>query len=263
MTTIAEKQGVQFRLNTEVSKIVVEDSQAKRVLTDEGDYEANLIISNADYEYTDRYLLGDGFGNYDKKYWESRTLSPSALIFYIGTNKRIENIRHHNLFFDEYIDQHAKEIYSNPQWPQKPLFYVCCPSKTDSTVAPIGRENLFFLIPVAPGLEDNESIREKYFDRVMSRFESITGEAIRDSIIVKRSYAINDFKADYNSYKGNAYGLANTLMQSAFLKPKIRSKKVKNLFYTGQMTVPGPGVPPAIISGQIVAKEVLKYLGPL
>lgn len=260
MTAIAEEQGVQFRLNTEVNKVVVENSQATRVLTRAGDYDADLVVSNADYEYTDRYLLDANLGNYNQNYWESRTLSPSVLIFYIGINKKIDNLLHHNLFFDEDIDQHAKQIYSNPQWPEKPLFYVCCASKTDTTVAPPGCENLFFLIPVAPGLEDNESIREKYFDLVMSRFELIIGETIRDSIIVKRSYAVNDFKADYNSYKGNAYGLANTLMQSAFLKPKIRSKKVKNLFYTGQMTVPGPGVPPAIISGQIVAKEVLKCL---
>jgi phytoene desaturase len=260
MTSIARGLSVEFRFNTEVNKIITENGRAKRVLTNERDYDADLVISNADYEYTDRYLIDNELRHYDEKYWESRTLSPSALIFYIGTNGRIKNILHHNLFFDEDIDLHAKEIYSNPQWPEKPLFYVCCPSKTDPAVAPINCENLFFLIPVAPGLEDNESIREKYFDLIMSRFESIMGESIRDSIVIKRSYSINDFKADYNAYKGNAYGLANTLMQSAFMKPKIRSKKIKNLFYTGQMTVPGPGVPPAIISGQIVAKEVLKYL---
>lgn len=260
MTSIANEQGVEFRLNTEANKIVIENGCAKSVLTNKGDYEANLVISNADYEYTDRYLIENGLENYNERYWQSRTLSPSALIFYIGINKRIKNILHHNLFFDEDLDQHAKEIYSNPRWPENPLFYVCCPSKTDTSVAPPNCENLFLLIPVAPGLDDNDTIREKYFDLVTSRFESIIGEPIRDSIIVKRSYAINDFKTDYNAYKGNAYGLANTLMQSAFLKPGIRSKKIKNLFYTGQMTVPGPGVPPAIISGQIVAKEVLEYL---
>lgn len=260
MTAIAEEQGVEFRLNTDATKIVVENGRVSRVLTSNRNYEADLVISNADYEYTDRYLIDNGLENYKAKYWDNRTLSPSALIFYIGTNKRIRSIQHHNLFFDEELDQHAKEIYSTPRWPEKPLFYVCCPSKTDPTVAPANCENLFFLIPIAPGLEDNEAIREKCFDLVVSRFELITGEEIRDSIIVKRSYAINDFKSDYNSYRGNAYGLANTLMQSAFMKPKIRSKKIKNLFYTGQMTVPGPGVPPAIISGQIVASEVLKYL---
>ncbi len=260
MTAIAEEQGVEFRLNTDATKIVVENGRVSRVLTSNRNYEADLVISNADYEYTDRYLIDNGLENYKAKYWDNRTLSPSALIFYMGTNKRIRSIQHHNLFFDEELDQHAKEIYSTPRWPEKPLFYVCCPSKTDPTVAPANCENLFFLIPIAPGLEDNEAIREKCFDLVVSRFELITGEEIRDSIIVKRSYAINDFKSDYNSYRGNAYGLANTLMQSAFMKPKIRSKKIKNLFYTGQMTVPGPGVPPAIISGQIVAREVLKYL---
>jgi len=260
MVKVAEQEGVKFCLDTEVSSILVENGFAKAVCTDKGDFETDMVISGVDYEHTDRYLIGEPNSNYDKKYWNSRTLSPSALIFYIGLSRKVKGIEHHNLFFDEDLGQHAKGIYDNPKWPDKPLFYVCCPSKTDSTVASENCENLFFLMPVAPGLDDTEAIREKYFDLLLSRFEAITGENIRPSIVVKRSYAINDFKADYNSYKGNAYGLANTLKQTAFLKPKMRSKKVKNLFYTGQLTVPGPGVPPAIISGQVVAKEAIKYL---
>lgn len=260
MIGVAEEQGVKFIYNSPVEKIFIENRVAKKVLAGNSDYKGDVIISNADYEYTDRHLVTEAHNNYDQRYWESRTLSPSALIFYIGTNKKINNIQHHNLFFDEDLDRHAREIYNDPKWPERPLFYVCCPSKTDPAVAPAGCENLFLLVPIAPGLEDTEAIREKYYELILTRFESVTGERIRDSVIVRRSYAINDFKGDYNSYKGNAYGLANTLMQSAFMKPKLRSKKVKNLFYTGQMTVPGPGVPPAIISGQIVASEALKYL---
>jgi phytoene desaturase len=261
MVKVAEEQGVKFCFTTEVSNILIENGLVKKVSTDKGEYLADLVISGADYEHTDRYLIGEPNNNYDKKYWDSRTLSPSALIFYIGLNKKIKGIEHHNLFFDEDLDQHSKEIYDEPKWPENPLLYVCCPSKTDPSVAPENCENLFFLMPVAPGLEDTEAIREKYFDLLLTRFEAITGENILDAIVVRRSYAINDFKADYNSFKGNAYGLANTLKQTAFLKPRLRSKKIKNLFYTGQLTVPGPGVPSAIISGQVVATEAIKYLG--
>jgi phytoene desaturase len=182
-------------------------------------------------------------------------MSPSSLLFYIGLNKKIEGIQHHNLFFDEDLDQHAKEIYTKPQWPSKPLFYVSCVSKTDPQAAPEGKENLFFLIPLAPGLKDTEEQREKYYEIMMDRFEKITGQTIRGNELVKRSYAMQDFSDDYHSYKGNAYGLANTLSQTAFFKPAMRAKKIKNLLFTGQLTVPGPGVPPAIISGQVVAKE--------
>jgi phytoene desaturase len=259
MVSVAEEYHVDIKLNTEVLKIEVENEKVKYIITNDGIIGADFVITGADYEHSDQKLIEEPHRNYDRKYWDSRTMSPSSLLFYIGINKKLGDIKHHNLFFDEDFEQHAEEIYTKPQWPEKPLFYVCCPSKTDSSVAPKGCENLFFLIPLAPGLEDNDELREKYFNLIVSRFESITGESIKDNIVVKRSYAMNDFKADYNSFKGNAYGLANTLAQTAFFKPAMRAKYIKNLLFTGQLTVPGPGVPPALISGQIAAGEALKY----
>ncbi len=260
MVSIAEEQGVQIKLDTEVTKINIKNGYVQSVSTNKSDYPADLVIAGADYEYVDQHLIDEPYRNYSKKYWDGRSLSPSCLIWYIGVNKKIESIQHHNLFFDEDFEQHAEDIYSDPKWPQKPLFYVCCTSKTDPTVVPENCENLFFLMPIAPGIEDDEAIRRQYLDLMISRFEKITGEKISENIILKRSYALNDFKADYHSFKGNAYGLANTLKQTAFLKPAMRAKKIKNLLYTGQLTVPGPGVPPAIISGQVAAQEATKYL---
>jgi phytoene desaturase len=187
-------------------------------------------------------------------------MAPSALIFYLGVNKKISRLKHHNLFFDEDLKKHSYEIYSKPQWPSKPLFYVCCPSKTDHSVAPAGHENLFILMPLAVGLSDNEQKREQYFDVIMDRLEAYCGQSIRSHIDFKKSYCISDFKNDYNSFGGNAYGLANTLSQTAILKPSIANKRVKNLFYAGHLTVPGPGVPPAIISGKVAATQLLNYL---
>ena len=260
MVTLAESYGVDIKLDTEVAGIDVQDMQAGQVHTTAGAFTADLIISGADYEHTDQQLVPATNRNYTPQYWDSRTMSPSSLLYYIGVNKRVEGIEHHNLFFDEDFELHAREIYTDPKWPTKPLFYVSCASKTDNTIAPEGHENLFFLMPLAPGLHDDETLREKYFDLMINRFEAITGQSIRHNIVVKRSYAMNDFKADYHSFKGNAYGLANTLSQTAFLKPSMRAKKIKNMLYTGQLTVPGPGVPPALISGQVVAAEALKML---
>jgi len=259
MVKVAEDLGVDIKLNTEVIKIEVADKLVNQIQTSKGIFNADFVIAGADYEHVDQQLIADPNRNYDSKYWDTRTMSPSALLFYIGINKKLGNIKHHNLFFDEDFEQHAKEIYTTPKWPEKPLFYACCPSKTDDTVAPAGCENLFLLIPLAPGLEDSETLREQYFNLIVTRFEKITGESIKDNIIVKRSYAMNDFKADYHSFKGNAYGLANTLGQTAFFKPAMRAKHIKNLLYTGQLTVPGPGVPPALISGQVAAGEAMKY----
>ena len=260
MVKVAEELGVVIKLDSEVTKIDIADSKVSSIITTKETLQADFVIAGADYQHVDQKLLDKPYRNYSEKYWESRTMSPSSLLFFVGINKKLSSIEHHNLFFDEDFEQHAKEIYTNPQWPSKPLFYLACTSKTDDTVAPADSENLFFLIPVAPGLQDDDATRKKYFDMVLDRFESITGESIRDNIVVKRSYALNDFKADYHSFKGNAYGLANTLAQTAFFKPAMHNKHVKNLLYTGQLTVPGPGVPPALISGQIAAKEAMKSL---
>jgi len=260
MVSLATELGVEIKLNTQATKINVTGNKAQTIDTNQGTLTADFIIAGADYKFVDQHLLDKAHRNYTESHWESRTMSPSSLVYFIGLNKKLKGIKHHNLFFDEDFDLHAHHIYTDPQWPDKPLFYVACTSQTDSSVAPEDCENLFFLMPLAPDLHDDEETREKYFNIMMDRFETITSQTIRESIVVKRSYALNDFKNDYNSYKGNAYGLANTLAQTAFFKPSMKAKKVKNMLYTGQLTVPGPGVPPALISGQVAAKEAIKIL---
>ncbi|MEO9210827.1 MAG: oleate hydratase, partial [Ginsengibacter sp.] len=259
MKSIAEKQGVIFHYNSPVSKIIIENNKAVGIVVNGESIKSDAVIASADYHHVESELLPEAFRNYSEEYWDKKTLAPSSLIFYIGLNKKIKLIQHHTLFFEEDLLAHSIEIYKDPQWPSKPLFYVCCPSQTDDSVAPESHENLFLLMPLAPGLEDNESQREKYFKIMMGRLENHIGEEILSSIDFKKSYCVNDFVNDYNSFKGNAYGLANTLRQTAVLKPKIRNKKIKNLFYTGQLTVPGPGVPPSIISGKIACDQLLKY----
>jgi phytoene desaturase len=260
MVAVAKEQGVKFQFDGAVDRLELNSVKAKGVWVNNKLHASDAIIAGADYHHVEQTLLPEKFRRYDEQYWNKRVMAPSSLLYYIGLNKRIKNLLHHTLFFDEDFSLHAKEIYEDPKWPTSPQFYVSCPSKTDPCVAPDGCENLLILIPVAPGLHDEESIREKYFDIVIQRLESIIGESVKDHIIYKRSYAHRDFISDYNAFKGNAYGLANTLMQTANLKPSIINNKVNNLFYTGQLTVPGPGVPPSIISGQVVAKEVIKKL---
>ncbi|QNL21761.1 phytoene desaturase [Hyphobacterium sp. CCMP332] len=258
MKDIAEEQGVVFKTGINVEAIKSEGRNVKGVFAGDHFYEADIVVGGADYHHIDQHLLAPNVRMYSDDYWQKRVMAPSSLIFYLGVNKKIEGLQHHNLFFDQDFVEHAKEIYESPKWPENPLFYVCCPSKTDPSVAPEGKENLFILVPVAPDLEDNEEIREHYYNMVIGRLEKIIGQKIKEDIIYKRSFAHKDFISDYNAFKGNAYGLANTLRQTAILKPALKNKKLNNLFYTGQLTVPGPGVPPSIISGQVVAKEINK-----
>ncbi len=254
---IARENGVKIQVNQEVKGIKSSNGKVTHVVTSSGEFETDILVSGADYQHTDDKILAEK-ANYNEKYWDSRTMAPSCLLFYLGVDKKIEGLEHHNLFFDEPFEQHAKEIYKAPSWPSAPLFYASAPSKTDPTVAPEGKENLFLLIPIAPNLKDDEETRDKYFDILMNRLEARTGQSIKDHIVYKKSYCISDFKKDYHAFKGNAYGLANTLRQTAILKPSLKNKKLQNMYYTGQLTVPGPGVPPAIISGEVVAKEIMK-----
>jgi phytoene desaturase len=261
MVSLAKELGVKIELNQEVRQIINQGARATKVLTQDQAYEVDYVVGGADYHHLDQQVLSESQRNYTENYWDRRVMAPSSLLFYLGINKRLHGLLHHNLFFDADFGKHAYEIYESPTWPEKPLFYVCAPSVTDPSVAPEGCENLFVLIPLAPGLEDdNEARREEYYQLVMQRLEDLTGQEIRSHVVYKRSYAHRDFQQDYHAYKGNAYGLANTLLQTAFLKPKMRSKKMNNFFFTGQLTTPGPGVPPSLISGQVVAAEVQKMI---
>jgi phytoene desaturase len=252
---VAKSQGVDFFFNQPVKKISINGNKATEVVTDKSSYHADIIVANADYNHVEQTMLPKAYRNYSKSYWAKRTMSPSALIFYVALNKKLD-LSHHTLFFDSDFKKHAREIYDHPKWPDEPLFYTSCVSKTDPKVAPENGEALFILIPVAPNLVDNEQTRKSYFQQVISRMELLINQDIKDHIVFSKSYAHRDFISDYNSFQGNAYGLANTLFQTAFLKPKIKNKKINNLYYTGQLTVPGPGMPPSIVSGKIVADQI-------
>ena len=254
---VAIEQGVKFIFDEPIETIHTENGKAIEVISSQNSYNVDIVVANADYQHVESRLIEKKYRNYSESYWNKRTISPSALLFYIGINKKI-NLPHHCLFFDTNFKEHVKDIYDDPRWPEAPLFYTSCTSKSDPNVAPENGEALFVLIPVAPGLKEKTKSREIYFNQIIDRIEKVTGEEIKDHIVVNKSYAHEEFISDYNSYKGNAYGLANTLFQTAFLKPRIRNNKVRNLYYTGQLTVPGPGMPPALVSGKIVADQISK-----
>jgi phytoene desaturase len=258
MVSVASELGVVFHTSANVTEIIAEGRHVLGLTSNNLFHAADAVVSGADYHHTEQSLLPEKYRNYNQKYWDSRVMAPSSLLYYVGLNKKIDGIKHHNLFFDESFDNHAVEIYDTHTWPEAPLFYVCNPSKTDESVAPEGKENLFFLVPVSTELKDNEPTRQRYFNMICDRLEKYTGHDIRPHIEVYESFAHSDFVSEYNSFKGNAYGLANTLKQTAILKPKCKNKQLDNLYYIGQLTVPGPGVPPSIISGKIVSQLIQK-----
>lgn len=258
MTTLAESLGVKIITDSEVETIQTKNRKVEGVKTKTDYYECDILLSGADYHHTET-LLPKNLRQYSETYWDKKIFAPSALLFYVGFNKKLKNVSHHTLFFDTDFEEHAKTIYDTKEWADKPLFYASFPSITDNSTAPQNKEAGIFLIPIAPDIEDTAVIREHYFKQLMERVEKLTGESIADHVIFKESYCVNNFKDDYHSYKGNAYGLANTLLQTHVLRPKLKSKKVDNLYFCGQLTVPGPGVPPSLISGKIVSDLIKKY----
>jgi phytoene desaturase len=258
LSGLAREQGVDIRLNFAATRIIVEDGSAVGVQMGNTEVRADVVVASSDYHHTEQALLAPDQRSYNAAYWKDRVLAPSSLLFFMGFDRQFPKLLHHNLFFDESLDQHAKEIYTAPKWPTRPLLYTSCPSRTDRTVAPQGCENVVALIPVAPGLTDTPEVRAHYQELVLDRLTAHTGIDVRRHLIVRHDYGINDFTSDYNSFRGNAYGLANTLRQTAVLKPRMKSRKVKGLYFAGQLTVPGPGVPPSLISGQVVADLIIK-----
>ena len=258
MEQLARELGVTIQTNAPVDKIEVFQKTATGVWVNGSYKKADIVLSGADYHHSEQ-LLEPQYRAYSESYWNKRTFAPSSLLFYVGLNKKLDRVEHHSLFFDVSFDDHAAAIYDDPSWPKEPLFYASFPSKTDQNCAPTGKEAAIFLIPLAPGLNDTEALRAAYFEKIITRLEQLTEQSVREHILFKESFCVNDFIKDYNSYKGNAYGMANTLLQTAFLRPKLKSKKVKHLYFTGQLTVPGPGVPPSLISGKLVAELIEKY----
>ena len=258
MTALAKSLGVTINTDSPVDKIKVSSEKVDSIEINGEDIVFDVVLSGADYHHSET-LLDKEHRQYSEQYWESRTFAPSSLLFYVGFDKKLENVEHHNLFFDTDFEAHAEAIYDNPKWPKSPLFYANFPSITDATMAPEGNETGFFLIPIAPDIEDTQELRDTYFNKIISRLENLTSQRVEKNIIFKESFCVKDFIETYNSYKGNAYGMANTLRQTAFLRPNLKSKKVNNLYFTGQLTVPGPGVPPALISGKLVADLIKKH----
>ena len=257
MKSLAEELGVIIKTNQNVEKILVENKKAIGIISSGQKIISDIVLSGADYHHTET-LLDVKHRQYNESYWEKKTFAPSSLLFYVGFDKKIKNVNHHTLFFDVSFEKHAQSIYDNPEWPEEPLFYASFPSKTDEDAAPAGKEAGIFLIPLAPGLSDIPELREEYFEKIMTRFEQLTNQEVKKFVIFKESFCVNDFVEQYNSYKGNAYGLANTLFQTAFLRPKLKSSKINNLYFTGQLSVPGPGVPPSLISGKLAAQLIEK-----
>lgn len=257
LVNINKKHGTQFLSEKPVAKILVENKKVKGVLLEDGvTLEADIVISNADLWFTETKLLSKQHQTYPKSYWEKTVMSPSAFIMYLGLDRKIDSLSHHNLRFGEDWEQNFKELFDAPQLPLDPSYYICKPTETDPDLSPPNTDNLFVLVPIPPGLELSETDMTQYRKKVYQLMKKdLNLPELEDYVVFEKTYWSDDFKKDYNAYKGTALGLAHTLKQT-LLRPSNKSKKVKNLFYVGAGTSPGIGMPTCLISAELVYKRI-------
>lgn len=250
--------GVIIEKSVEVQKIVVENGVARQVIGNNKEYDADVVVGNADYHFLETKLLEKKWQTYSDNYWNKKTLSPSGLIIYLGLDKKFAKLEHHNLYFNDSWEDGFKKVYQEPSWPENSSYYVHVPSRTDNSVAPENHETMMILVPVAAGLGDADEIREEQAVKVLQHLERLIGEPITPHIKSKRIFSHRDFISAYHAFRGCAFGLAHTLRQTAMFRPKNFSRKVKNLYFVGQYTNPGVGMPTTLISAQIVANLIKK-----
>lgn len=252
-----EKLGVKYITGEEISKLNVSNCTITSVSGNAGDYDADMFLFNADYHHVEQKLLEPAYRNYGSKFWNSRDMSPSAILAYIGLAGKLD-LQHHTIVINGDWDEHFRSIKINSDTiPDNFAFYVSLRSKSDPGVAPEGCENMFILIPVSVNFKDSDENREKFLSKAIERLEKITGTDIKANILYMRSYCRNDFESDYNAFRGSAFGLSQTLGQTAGMRPSMRNRKLKNMFYLGQYTHPGIGVPMTLISAEIATSIVM------
>jgi phytoene desaturase len=259
---LAEELGARILTGKEVSGYEFSSTgKITGVRCGDESYPADLVVNSADYHHADAQLLPEKRRRYSPGYWKRRVVAPSMFIIYLGIKRRLKGFAHHNLYFAKDWNIHFDTIFKKPAWPENPCFYLSCNSKTDPSSAPEGSENVFILVPVAAGMADSDEVRESYAETVLKHIEKVSGEDLHSDVEVKRIYSHRDFSGDYNAYRGTALGLSHTLFQTAVFRPSHRSRKIPNLFYTGQFTHPGVGVPMTLISSRVVAEEIEKVGG--
>jgi phytoene desaturase len=259
LRTIGATHGVTYRTSSPVERIVVENSKATGVVVQGTTLHADIVVSNADVHHTETALLDAPHRDHSPGYWDKRVSAPSALLIYLGVDRQYDSLQHHNLLFSGDWRKNFVQIFDRPEgFPADPSLYVCAPSKTDSSVAPAGNENLFVLVPMAAGIEYTDADLAAYADSVLAQMEEhMQLPDLRAHIVYQKLFCVRDFEARLNAYRGTSLGLAHTLTQTAVFRPHNKSEKVKDLYYVGGDVHPGIGMPTTLISAELLYKHLV------
>ena len=245
---LAEKRGVQFRLNCPVKSI-----DDRRVTLDDGEVlTADAVICNADLPYAERAL--------QKLPTKKRRYSCSSFMMYIDYAGQVPELLHHNVFFGKDFKENLDQVFHRRELPSSPAFYTAISARTDSSMSSPGHENLYVLVP-CPNLDrpwtdlDAIDLREKVFARLRDEvgFEKNLVQSIK-------MFSPQDWADELNLDRGAAFGLSHDFLQSAIFRPQNKSKSNPFLYFVGASTVPGNGLPMVLISAQL-AEDRLRHDG--
>jgi len=256
-----DKAGVTFHYNVEIDDFRSEGKKITAVIDKNGkSWTADAILINADAAlFRGRVLKRE---KYSEERLQKMNWTMGYLTFYIGVNRKLPMVNHHNYFLGNNFEEYSNNLEQEPGTLEKPYYYVNVVSKHNPECAPEGCESLFFVCPVPNLIYKPEwDDRDKIVDSILEDFGKRIGQDIMPDIISRSIYTPADWQKRFNLYMGSGLGLSHNLMQIGAFRPSNKDEKFKNLFYVGASTVPGAGLPMAVISSKLAYERVSNYLG--
>jgi len=252
------KLGATFNYETEIIDFKSSNGKLESLTDQNGKtWEADIFVINADAAF----FRGKIF---KRKKFSPKKLSKMSwtmgyLTFYIGINKKLPQVEHHNYFLGDNYEDYAKDVMKNPGILEKPYYYVNVVSKHNNECAPEGCEALFFVCPVPNLLYKSDwSDKHQIVDSIIEDFSKRINLDISKHIVTKMEFTPEDWQNKFNLYKGAGLGLSHSMQQIGAFRPKNYDEKFSNTFYVGSSTIPGAGLPMAVISSKLVTESILK-----
>jgi len=259
MGALAEELGVRFHLNAPVEEVVTKGDRARGVRVNGEVFASDAVLVGADLPYAYRQLLGgQADGDFHVRKRENLHYTASAYMLYLGVNRKLDNLLHHNFFLSPRYKENFDAIFGEHRLPDDPSFYAVVPSKSEPRMAPEGMESLFVLVPV-PHLKgtkvdwnrDREAFREKVYDLLERRCGVRRGD-----VVYEKERTPLDWQSEYNLEEGAGFGIGHGIFQVGWFRPPMVSRTLPNVYFVGASTRPGTGVPLVTIGAQLVAERM-------
>jgi len=264
MAEVAAEIGVDVRLNEPVTGLQMKGRRVTGVQTEQGTYECDAMIVNADFAEAMKSLVPDQL----RKRWSDRKLatkrfSCSTYMLYLGVEGLYEDLPHHNIHISSDYAKNLVEIETTHVLSEDPSFYVQNAGVTDTSLAPPGHSTLYVLVPVTHQTDSVDWKKESdpFRERVLDKLSAIGLSDVRDRIRFEHRITPDDWNQDYRIYRGATFNLAHNLGQMLHRRPRNRFEELDGVYLVGGGTHPGSGLPVIYESSRITSRLLLDDLG--